>query len=760
MNVGEFWAVVILQTLPILGLIPAEFITCSCLARDSGAASFLLREYDLVLKDDTLLDLLSERPFFKNPMGRPMAENTICELKRHRDAKVDNSTDTNGSRYCEFWRTDGRAFFAKEADHGHMRVIYHNGDIKTVKLTIVAPDDKPLQSSQERKGELTMVVSNGSLDARQNRSNWWWTNCLLKPGKNGKLNLDDVPRLVAKRDRLNFSRYIECYAQCGEGLFEFTKGTTATESRRSAKQRRKKRTHTLHKIAETPQIQKMKDKRSEPWCSNPHIDDQSNNEKKKRQRREVMKQLLYLVDLSEVDCIDASAVAHSSLVDITEKLVSYAQEDDSWVDDDIVELLARCDVVMNRNNPDESKQDWKTDLDSLLNRITNKCAQTRSDETFVPKKGIDTRHTMFVKRYKLNILRYEGFINVEKNDRTAMVSMDIDSIAMMVDPLVRCTNEFKTRWLALNRVNYMPFLQHEDLHFNFEEKIWRDGSGEPITLYSCHIHDRDGVKVTSADKLFYNKAETNVKKRLMTKGTVGFSIGAVPSEPGYYFTREYAKLAVLASYVMNKLGPANGASLWEELFPRPISIVYPTDDNWNDSIAAEMADGMRKLPIIAVVRHPKGTIFVDLHQLAFIDLDDNETHALRIAHDINYCTTKLSLRDVRANILRDHCCIMVGLCSSDMKSVSNFPSDRVSSTKYHYGDDVIPDGTMTVKVDRIKGTGSDCYYILPKTNVKLRSREECVKYKECLDRVDGNEHLALADFWNIRDRYQKRDCTL
>jgi hypothetical protein len=46
---------------------------------------------------------------------------------------------------------------------------------------------------------------------------------------------------------------------------------------------------------------------------------------------------------------------------------------------------------------------------------------------------------------------------------------------------------------------------------------------------------------------------------------------------------------------------------------------------------------------------------------------------------------------------------------------------------------------------------------LPTTNVKLRSIEECKKYKECLDRVDGNEHLALAEFWDIPGDKKKRD---
>ena len=92
MNVGEFWGVVILQTLPILGLVPAEFLTCSCFARDSGVAAFLMGEYNLVLKDDKILDILSAKPFFARfgQMKRVIVENLICEMKRHNDTKRDS----------------------------------------------------------------------------------------------------------------------------------------------------------------------------------------------------------------------------------------------------------------------------------------------------------------------------------------------------------------------------------------------------------------------------------------------------------------------------------------------------------------------------------------------------------------------------------------------------------------------------------------------------------------------------------------------
>jgi hypothetical protein len=76
----------------------------------------------------------------------------------------------------------------------------------------------------------------------------------------------------------------------------------------------------------------------------------------------------------------------------------------------------------------------------------------------------------------------------------------------------------------------------------------------------------------------------------------------------------------------------------------------------------------------------------------------------------------------------------------------------VTRTKYYYRDEFIPDGTLAVTVRRrkqIKGDEEDTYYFLPKTNVKLWSKAECKRYKECLDSMDGLEHLALAEFWRI-----------
>ena len=74
-------------------------------------------------------------------------------------------------------------------------------------------------------------------------------------------------------------------------------------------------------------------------------------------------------------------------------------------------------------------------------------------------------------------------------------------------------------------------------------------------------------------------------------------------------------------------------------------------------------------------------------------------------------------------------------------------------------DDIIPDGTMVMTVDRISGSASDKYYILPKTNVHLRLIKECERYKACLDLFDGNEHLALREFWE-REKCRKQQAKL
>jgi hypothetical protein len=64
LHVGEFFAMIFLHVLAILGLIPAEFLTCSCFARESGTCAFLLKEYGLAVKDDKLIDILARKQYF------------------------------------------------------------------------------------------------------------------------------------------------------------------------------------------------------------------------------------------------------------------------------------------------------------------------------------------------------------------------------------------------------------------------------------------------------------------------------------------------------------------------------------------------------------------------------------------------------------------------------------------------------------------------------------------------------------------------
>jgi hypothetical protein len=76
----------------------------------------------------------------------------------------------------------------------------------------------------------------------------------------------------------------------------------------------------------------------------------------------------------------------------------------------------------------------------------------------------------------------------------------------------------------------------------------------------------------------------------------------------------------------------------------------------------------------------------------------------------------------------------------------------VTRTKYYDVDEFISDGTLAVTVRRRKQTKrdkDDMYYFLPKTNVKLWSKAECKRYKECLDSTDALEHLALTEFWRM-----------
>jgi hypothetical protein len=169
-----------------------------------------------------------------------------------------------------------------------------------------------------------------------------------------------------------------------------------------------------------------------------------------------------------------------------------------------------------------------------------------------------------------------------------------------------------------------------------------------IDLYQCTLFHGEVDICCSSDKVFPVKTEKDLKKRITAggKNRCHFAIGAVPSEPGFYLTKEYAKLAVLAIYVTKELGHARSTTFWEKLFPRPITTLYPIDQSWGDSIAVDAGTGLCKLPIASVIRHPLGIIFVDLHQLAYKDQQDNLRNHLRISESIDYCSTTPSLWDI------------------------------------------------------------------------------------------------------------------
>jgi hypothetical protein len=156
--------------------------------------------------------------------------------------------------------------------------------------------------------------------------------------------------------------------------------------------------------------------------------------------RVAMKELLLSVNLAELKCIDVADVVGSSLQEQVRKLVHYAYEDDSWIDDDHTELLWRCKLLLDCDDDTYKKEDTfkgeeKADfqLNSLLQRANNLIKQ--DGETYVPTQSLATRHSSQARG--LNIPKYEFLIGVEQLDCTASAPFDIKSIATMVSPFVR-----------------------------------------------------------------------------------------------------------------------------------------------------------------------------------------------------------------------------------------------------------------------------------------------------------------------------------
>jgi hypothetical protein len=203
-HVGEFFAVILLHVLAILGLIPAEFLSCSCFARDSGTSAFLWVEYDLAVKDDKVIDILAGNSFFKEQFGlmlRVVVENAICEMKRHRNA----GADLNGGYCSEFFRTDDKATFAVGVDNGRVSVIDNEGNTQHMKLIIDDSSSNGITKCND--DEITMVVSNECLKCR---SVYWWASRAPIAVELGKLNLRQIPWLPVKLCRLGFSDPVSC----------------------------------------------------------------------------------------------------------------------------------------------------------------------------------------------------------------------------------------------------------------------------------------------------------------------------------------------------------------------------------------------------------------------------------------------------------------------------------------------------------------------------------------------------------------------
>jgi hypothetical protein len=104
LHVGEFFAMIILHVLAILGLIPAEFLTCNCFARESGTCAFLLKEYGLTVKDDKLIDILARKQYFQeryDSMARSIVENG--KWKKSQSKRQPTIPQVRDRRQCKDW---------------------------------------------------------------------------------------------------------------------------------------------------------------------------------------------------------------------------------------------------------------------------------------------------------------------------------------------------------------------------------------------------------------------------------------------------------------------------------------------------------------------------------------------------------------------------------------------------------------------------------------------------------------------------------
>lgn len=437
LHVGEFFAMIILHVLALLGLIPAEFLTCCCFARESGTCAFLLKEYGLAVKDDKLIDILAGKQYFKeryNSMARLIVENGLCEMKRSHNA----GNDPNGGVYSEFLRTDGDAVFAKEVENGRVIFLDNQGNIKYLRL--VFSTDAVTQSGDN---EILLVVSK---DCLQCRSFQWWAPRVPVTGQLGNLDLRQIATLASEND-LYFSNVLadtdfsDVIWKAGARLARKEK-QKLKEKRISVRDKRKWKKKQYKQERENPQVKDARQFKN--WARGP--DKPKKKERRndlKRAARAVMKELLLSVNLAELESIDVADVVGSSLREQIEKIVRYATEDDSWIKDEHTDLLWRCILLLDCDEETNVKEETlkgerkaESELSTLLKTV-NKFAK-QNDETYIPSRSFATRHSDRARG--LSIPKYEFLIGVEQVDYTAAAPFDIESIAAMVDPLVRNKN--------------------------------------------------------------------------------------------------------------------------------------------------------------------------------------------------------------------------------------------------------------------------------------------------------------------------------
>lgn len=122
------------------------------------------------------------------------------------------------------------------------------------------------------------------------------------------------------------------------------------------------------------------------------------------------------------------------------KLVDYLKQNPGLIDNDVTNLLLRCNSVLECNDEMcendvelRGKQKAGFDLKSILQKA--EWLSNQKDLTYVPRKGVSTHHSFQARGVSLP--RYEVVMVVEAKDNTVKVLLDIESIATMVAAEVR-----------------------------------------------------------------------------------------------------------------------------------------------------------------------------------------------------------------------------------------------------------------------------------------------------------------------------------